>query len=134
MEEVAKQLRAFLPGPGPVPNVSPEDLRSAWKFQEELQASHPDQQFSIDVRLYQGACSTDADIGAVLYRLSVLVILRKMGELGVGPPLPGFQDGKPGDPVFKALAVVLMAGMALDDPQRRGLPLDVEELIRLIQN
>jgi hypothetical protein len=69
----------------------------------------------------------------------MLASLRGQGAVALGflgLNLPGLQDEKPSDTVFKAFAVVPMIDMndlRSGDSRHQGLPFDVEELSRLLQ-
>jgi hypothetical protein len=88
-------------------------------------------------------CSPGADVGAVWYRVEMLGLLEELRRMSyiseVGPPLsdianlPGFDNSKPSDPVFNALAVVPMIGLAHPSGTPPiGFPVDIGELTRLI--
>jgi hypothetical protein len=57
----------------------------------------------------QGILSSGANFGDMFYRLSWLGHLQILSEAG-HRDFPIIQDGEPGDAVFKALAIVPMAG------------------------
>jgi hypothetical protein len=88
-------------------------------------------------------CSPGANVGAVWYRVEMLGLLEELRRTNylseIGPPLseianlPGFDNSKPSDPVFKALAVVPMTGLAHPrGSPSTGFPVDIGELTRLI--
>lgn len=88
-------------------------------------------------------CSPGADVGAVWYRVTMLGWLEELRRVSyiskAGPPLseianlPGFDNSKPSDAVFKALAVVPMTGLARPSGSPpTEFPVDIAELTRLI--
>jgi hypothetical protein len=104
---------------GPIPPVDPADLKSIWAMQEELKRDFekrvpnraPNQDFSVSINNYKRVCSPGANVGALWYRLSILEMPRHVSE-ATGTSLPWPREGKPGDAVFKALAIVTMTGLA----------------------
>jgi hypothetical protein len=115
-----------------VPSVAPADLKSVWAMAHEFQARHAGQQVSIGVDFYKRACSPQADIGAVCSRVSMLGMVQHEAEARHFR-FPWIHDGEPEDVVFKIVATIPMV-----EPQpgvmREGFPIDVEELIRQIEN
>lgn len=108
---------------GPIPPVDPADLRSVWEMQRELQAHSPGGGGVIlDVEMYKSACSPGADVGSVWFRTSLIGMLR-----------PWIREGAVDDAVFKVAATFPMNGMAVGVP-RQGLPFDVQEFLRQIEN
>jgi hypothetical protein len=79
-----------------------------------------------------GTRSGPGAAGAVYNRLS---IVRRVAtyEKSRRADLPGPLQGKPDNAVFRALAIVRMTGLSHSGFPSQGFPLDVEELIRLIQ-
>ena len=116
---------------GPVPAVDPADLKSVWAIQTDSETLASGEHFAIGVDLYERACSPGADVRAVFIRVSMLQMLKSMSESG-GVISPWLHHGKPDDAVFKVAATFPMIRMQ-PGVRRRGLPLDVEELIRQIR-
>ncbi|MGB7730238.1 MAG: hypothetical protein WBL50_19575 [Candidatus Acidiferrum sp.] len=128
---------------GPIPPADPNDLKSAWTMLAEVKKDldqrfpvrDPSQGYSVDVEHYKRACSPDANVMVVWYRLSQLVLLLHMNELGVSTftlPEALLADGEPSDAVFKALATVPMTRLEVG-VNIEGPPFDIEELSRLIR-
>jgi hypothetical protein len=115
-----------------VPAVDPADLKNAWKMQNEFQARHPGQQVSTGVEFYKRACSPQADVGAVVSRVSVLGRVQHEAEAGHFR-FPWIHDGVPEEVVFKIIATIPMAELQ-PGMVHEGFPVDVEELIRQIEN
>jgi hypothetical protein len=113
-----------------VPAVGPADLKSVWAMQTDSQTLAPGEQFAIGVDLYERACSPGADVRAAFIRVSMLRMLKSMSESG-GVISAWLHRGIPDDAVFKVVATFPMIRMQ-SGVRRRGLPLDVEKLIRLI--
>jgi len=76
--ERREALENFFPKPGPIPSVNPEDLRKMLEFMETVQARHPGQTVSVDIRSLQGF---GADANILWYRMSMLSALRTIHEL-----------------------------------------------------
>lgn len=145
-----------VPGPGPVPVVDAADLRSVWELMQKMKArlpktelpensAQPGRASSYDLRSLglsdaNGGCSPGANVGAVWYRILMLDLLEHistvepfLSELITDSTIPPTDYGKPSDAVFKALAIVPMMGLQPGGPPTEGLPIDVEELGRLIR-
>jgi hypothetical protein len=130
MDHSALLFGDFFPGPGPVPIVEAADLEAIWNLQNEMQAGHPGQSISFDIRSHLRASRPDADAVSAWYRLSILALLQHM-KMG-GLELPWLSDGKPSRAVFRALAIVPMTSIPVGKPTNQ-LPVDLDELVRLIQ-
>ena len=145
-----------MPGPGPVPVVDPADLRRMWELKQKMKArlpktelpessAQPGRATSYDLRSLglsdaNGGCSPGANVGAIWYRIMMFNILEHistvepfLSKLIPDLTIPAIDYGKPSDAVFKALAMVPMMGIQCGDPPIEGLPMDVEELGRLIR-
>jgi hypothetical protein len=138
-----------IPGPGPVPAVDPEDLRNVWELMQKVKVElskierlDPPQlgrAISYDLRglgVTNLGCSPGANSGAVWCRMEILDLLRHTSRFGMPLSEKIFLldiDGKPSDAVFRAMAIVPVMGIPRDGPPIHGLPIDVEELHRLIQ-
>jgi hypothetical protein len=126
MDRTTELLHKFLPGPGQIPEVDPADLKNLWTHNKsalERTFGRPD----------PFAYFLSAISGPVWYRLAQFEIMRQMINEAKGRVLPGMQDGKPTDAVFKAFAIVPMSGMCRGDPPHEWPPFDVDELFRLIE-
>ena len=117
-----------------ISTVNPDDLKSLWKLQNDLQAMvgqpEPGHSFIVGREIFQRALSSGANLMDVYYRFGRLSLLQACSEAW---PLefPWIHDGKIDDAVFKALAIVPMTGLP---PSGGGpFPFDVDELIRLIK-
>jgi hypothetical protein len=105
----------------PVPVVDPADLRKAWALQSKVGT-----QGMIGAELYRDACSPGANVGAVWYRLSQLIMFQMYSQV-TGKELPWLQP-EPHDVVFKVLAT-----LPLTSGKRNFPASQVEELVLLIQ-
>jgi hypothetical protein len=142
-----------MPSPGPVPKVDPANLRSVWELMQKAATLVPKTEqlpdsaqsdrstvydfrsLGLDVPANAG-CSPGANVGAVWYRIQMLGMLQNissLGSLSERIKLPDIDYGKPSDELFKALAVVPVMGIPQGGPPIEGLPVDVEELGRLVQ-
>ena len=117
----------------PIPAANPEDLKTLWKLENDLEKQYGRQGVIMGVvgLGLQGALSPGANFGDVFYRLSWLRHLQILSE-GGHLDFPWIHDGEPEDAVFKALAIVPMTGrppgVTYETP-----PFNVEELIKLIK-
>ena len=108
---------------GPIPVVDPADLRSVWEMWREFQARRPGEAVGFPVEMYKRACSPEANVGAVWFRVSLIAMLDKLGMLG-----PWTHEGVVADAVFEVAASFPVNGMAIGVP-RQGPPLDVQEFL-----
>ncbi len=115
-----------------VPSVSPADLKSIWSMKNEFQIRHPGQPVSIGMDDFQRACGPEADLCAVLSRVSMLEKVQYAADAGHFI-FPWTHDGRPEDIVFKIVATIPMVASKAGVVQE-GFPIDVEELIRQIKN
>jgi hypothetical protein len=69
---------------GDVAAVDPADLKVVRAMTRDVQAAMG-QQCSIDIRVFQRACSTRADMDAVWYRTSMLGLLQMLPESPLTP-------------------------------------------------
>jgi hypothetical protein len=141
-----------MPGSGPVPAVDAADLRIAWEWMQKMKArlakaehrqdpAHPGRASSYDAASLGLSSDTGyspgADMGAIWYRIAMLGVLERMSTAGALLPkkitVPNIDYRKPSDAVFKALAIVRVMGPSLGGPPIQGLPIDTEELGKLIQ-
>jgi hypothetical protein len=56
----------------PVPEVHPEDLKTLWQIEKDVQATHPGQSVAVGRDLMIQACKPGANIEAVSYRAMTL--------------------------------------------------------------
>jgi hypothetical protein len=131
MHHPASPFGDFFPGPGPVPAVEAADLEAIWNLQNDMQAGHPGQSVSFDIRTHLRALRPDADAYSAWYRLSILALLLYMKKMG-GLEFSWLPEGKPSNAVFKALAIVPVIGVPVGKPTNR-LPFDLDEFSRLVQ-
>jgi hypothetical protein len=79
---------SWFSGQGPVAAVNPADLRSVWDMQRDVQRNAPNrapnEATAMSFGLYQRACSPEAEVEAVRYRVSILQLLA--GPIGCSPP------------------------------------------------
>jgi hypothetical protein len=120
------------PQDGLVPAVTAADLKCIWGMQNDWQARHPGQQVSIEMDVYKRACSSGADLAAVISRESMLALLQPVAE-AEHFKFPWIHDGKPEEVVFKILASIPMVRLQ-PGVKHEGFPFDVEELIRQIES
>lgn len=117
----------------PVPEVDPDDLKTVWRLNRDLQARHPGQQVATGSRVYEHACKTGADIQAVGYRaavLSMMIHLAQHPENPIKELRPWLKADQLNDVVFRAAAKVPMEWMGVGIV-RDGPPLDLDEFLRL---
>jgi len=117
----------FEGSPGePVPEVDPEDLKTLWQEQQEIEARHPGKQVAIGRGLAEQICRPGADIPALGYRVSMLWLLSQIAKERFAVFA---KDGQPIDAAFRAAAKVPVKWMG------EGLctqaPFDVDEFLRL---
>src|SRR5260370_72732 len=101
--------------------VNPDDLRNVWTMMRDLQARDLEGQIgSISSGLYEGACSSGANVVAVWYRASILGVLQMLP----GNPLtPWSHEGKLDDAVFQIAATFPMKKLPRSgSPHRQACP------------
>jgi hypothetical protein len=116
------------PEDGLVPSVSAVDLKAVWKMWRDMPTPMSGQQVAVDRSIYQSVCSLNANVPAVQYRASML-LLSQLDELpdAVQQPIVELPDA-----VFELAAKFPMKRMAVGVPQR-GLPFDVEEFAKQVE-
>lgn len=112
---------------GPVPEVDPEDLRTLWREQHELQARHAGEHVAIAMDVAQQMCKPGADIEAVFYRSSMIWLLSQFAKEKFAPWIT---DKQVSDVVFRTMSKIPMEW--LGHTPRRDLPFDVEEFFRRV--
>jgi hypothetical protein len=109
--------------------VNPADLKNVWTMMRDAQARAMAGQLpSIDSRAYENVCSTDADVVAVWYRVSMLELLQMVPAK---PLTPWSHDGEFDDAVFQVAATFPMKKLPVGIEQN-GLPFDVQEFVKQI--
>lgn len=117
----------------PVPEVDPDDLKTVWKINRDVQARHPGQQAATGRGVFEHACKPGADIQAVGYRIAVLSMLIHLASSPENPIKelgPWLKEDQLEDVVFTAAARIPMKWMGVGIV-RDGPPLDVNEFVRL---
>jgi hypothetical protein len=126
--KIVAQPPKFGGDPGkPVPEVDPEDVKTVWKIQREIEETNPGRQVATGASLLKHACKAGADIEAVSYRTSQLFLLRMIA------PEQWAQltsNGQPSDAVFTAAAKVPMEWMGVGII-RQGPPFNFDEFVHL---
>jgi hypothetical protein len=110
-----------------VPAVDPLDLQRVFTTMRTIHEQAPGQQSgAIDIGIYKKLCGPGADVNAVWYRASMLLMVLCHGPLA----------GKRGDldeKVFRIAAKFPMKRMEPGVPQR-GLPFDVNEFLKQLSS
>ena len=109
-----------------VPEVDPEDLKTLWQEQQELQGRHPGKQVAMGRDLAEQICKPGADIPALGYRASMLWLLSQIARERFEPFT---KDGQPIDAAFRAAAKVPVEWMG--EGFTTKAPFDVDEFLRL---
>jgi hypothetical protein len=112
----------------PVPAVDPEDLKAIWRLHREIASQHPGQSVGIDDTVIVGRCKPNTDVHAVAYRTSILQLLQHVAQ---GSLAPWTKNTKLDDAVFRVVADIPMDWIGTE--QHKGLPFDVEELLRRLR-
>jgi hypothetical protein len=127
MNDNAMKPPLFEGMPGePVPQVDPEDLKTLWQKQQEIQARHPGQLVATGVGYAQQICKAGADIQAVGYRVNLLWLLSQIAPTQFAAFL---RDGQPIDAAFRAAAKVPAAWIG--EGITGQAPFDLEEFLQL---
>ena len=113
-----------------VPVVDPDDVRTAWQIEREVQARYPGKNIATGGELMKKACKPGANIQAVTYR-AWLVLL--MTEIAPEKLVPFTHNGQLDAAVFRAAAKVPAEWMGVG-VVRGGPPFDVTEFLRPVQN
>ena len=108
-----------------VPAVSPEDLKKLFQLFRDVQSRGVG---AIDMRMYERACSSGADVQSVWFRAAILEGLKQMH-----PELIArwTRNGEFDDAVFQVAATFPMQKMKTG-VVREGLPFDVDEFVRQV--
>ena len=109
-----------------VPAVSPEDLKKLSQLFRDVQSRGGGG--AIDMRMYERACSTGADVQSVWFRAAILEGLKQMH-----PELLArwTRNGEFDDAVFQVASTFPMQKMKTG-VVREGLPFDVEEFLKQV--
>jgi len=110
----------------PVPEVDPDDLRTVWEMNRELQARSPGGG-AIDIDIFEQACKPGANVHATLYRSNLFWIVSMIAPAQWAMVT---KDGQPTNAAFCAAAKVPMEWMGVGIV-RKGPPFDVEQFVRL---
>jgi len=111
----------------PVPEVDPEDIKSIWREQQELQARFPGEQVATGMGWGEQLCTPGANIQAVGYRTTLIWMMTQFAPEQIAPFL---QNDQPTDGVFRAAAKVPLEWMGVGIV-RQGPPFDMNEFVRL---
>ena len=109
----------------PVPEVDPQDLKTLWQEQQELQARHPGEQVAMGMGLAEQICKPGADIPALGYRATMLWLVSQIAR----ERFAAFtKDGHPIDAAFRASAKVPVEWMGEEITHQA--PFDVDGFLR----
>ena len=111
----------------PVPEVDPDDIKTAWTAQHELEQRHPTGPAQLGAFAGQYLFKPGTDIQAVGYRATLIWMMTKFAPEQIAPYL---KDGLPTDAVFRAASKVRLEWMGVGIV-RQGPPFDVTEFLRL---
>ena len=113
---------------GPVDNlapaVDPSDLQRVFSMMRVVHGQSRGQYRLIDIKEYEKACGPGADVKAVWYRASVLLMLCQ-GPLA--------QHGDLNEKVFEVAAKFPMKQMT-PDVAYKGMPFDLQAFLRQLTN
>jgi hypothetical protein len=113
-----------------VPQVNPEDIKTAWNIYADVQARHPGQQVAIGRGVLEQAFTVGTDVQAVCYRTGFLALMVKDSD---GLLNQWMEGDRPTDAVFKVAAEIPMERV-VTGVVRQGPPFDVEEFLRRLGN
>lgn len=110
-----------------VPEVDPEDVKTAWRIQKDAEARNPGKSAAIGADLLRRSCKPGANIEAIGYRTAVFFMVRQ-----IAPEQWACisENGEPNDAAFAAAAKVRLEWMATG-VVRQGPPFDPTEFFRL---
>jgi hypothetical protein len=117
-----------LGNPGePVADVDPDDMKTVWQETRNLQTRHPGMS-SLSSDTIKAICKPEANVGAVWYRSSMILVLNQFAREQLAPWV---KDEEVSDAVFRTMATIPMEWIGHTD--REGLPFDVEEFFRRLR-
>jgi hypothetical protein len=127
MQRIRRNLPFSIGNPGEdVPTIDVADLKSLWSIDRDMETRNIG---AIGIRIVRDALSAGADIGAVLYRSSILTIL----EIYPGDLLARWKRiGEFDEVVFRVAATIPMKWVEGGVPQSH-LPFDVDAFIQELQ-
>ena len=109
-----------------VPTIDVADLKSLWSIYRDMETRNVG---GIGIRIIRDACSAGADIGAILYRSSMIDVL----EICPGDLLARWKrSGEFNEVVFRVAATIPMKWVEGGVPQSH-LPFDVDAFIQELQ-
>jgi hypothetical protein len=109
-----------------VPTIDVADFKSLWSIYRDMEARNVG---SIGIRILRDACSAGADVGAVLYRGSMIDLM----EMCPGDLLARWKrSGEFDEVVFRVAATIPMKWVEGGVPQSH-LPSDVDAFIQELQ-
>jgi hypothetical protein len=112
-----------------VPTIDVADLKSLWSIYRDMETRNPGKRGAVGIGIIRDACSAGADIGAVLYRGSMLDVL----EMCPGELLARWKrSGEFDEVVFRVAATIPMKWVEGGVPQSH-LPFDVDAFIQELQ-
>jgi hypothetical protein len=116
----------FVAENGPIPSVNPADLRSVCAVQRDVRSRFPGQQVLMDDDAWKDACSPEADLFAIWYRIAMLEMVTEQGLLS-----PWLHNGVLDDAVFKIFATFSIK--RIQKGGQEGFPFDIQELTKQIE-
>ena len=126
MSDVLQNLFGVNPGE-PVPDVDPEDLKTIWQREPDLQARHPGQSVATGFEAMKAFCKPGANAQAVLYRSRMIWVLNLFAQRQLSPWV---KDEQVADAVFRTMATISMEWV---ETLQQRLPFDVEEFFRRLR-
>ena len=125
-EAELQELFAGIPA-GPVPQVDPEDVKTIWKQQRDIEQRHPGELCAVAAGDY--IRKPDATVRAIGYRATMLGMVCHLAH---GVLEPWTKEDQLDDAVFRAIAEVPMEWMGREIG-RQGLPFDFEDFMRRVR-
>jgi hypothetical protein len=112
---------------GLVPEVDPDDVKSAWKIQADAEAKNPGKLAATGGGLLKRACKPGANIEAIGYRAAVLLMIRHIAPEQWARLA---EKNEPTESAFRAAAKVRLEWMA-PGVARQSPPFDAGEFFQL---
>jgi hypothetical protein len=113
----------------PVPTVDPEDLKAIWRLHREIASQHSGDSVGLDHSVIVDRCKPGSDVHAVAYRTSMLELFQHVAPDSLAP---WTNNTELDDAVFRVAANIPIDWIGTE--QRKGLPFDVEELLRRLRD